>query len=132
MMDPVSERLTRPDPLVAIVGATDAPGKYGGIIYRDLKRKGYRVVGVNPGRNVVDGDPAYPDLASLPEQPDIVNIVVPPRRTMRILDEAATIPDVAVWIQPGAADDEVRDRVRELGIPSLVDACIMIQARSRA
>ena len=132
MMDPVSERLTRPDPLIAIVGATDAPGKYGGIIYRDLKRKGYRVVGVNPGRDVVDGDPAYPDLASLPEQPDIVNIVVPPRRTMRILEEAATIPDVAVWIQPGAADDEVRARVRELGVPSLVDACIMIQARSRA
>ena len=67
MMDPVSERLRLPDPLVAIVGATDARGKYGGIIYRDLKAKGYRVVGVNPGRESVDGDPVYPDLASLPE-----------------------------------------------------------------
>ena len=66
MMDPVSERLHLPDPLVAIVGATDAPGKYGGIIYRDLKAKGYRVVGVNPGRTMVDGDVVYPDLASLP------------------------------------------------------------------
>ena len=132
MMDPVSERLTRPDPLVAIVGATDAPGKYGGIIYRDLKRKGYRVVGVNPGRDVVDGDPAYPDLASLPEEPDIVNIVVPPQRTMRILDQAAQLPDAAVWIQPGAADAEVRGHADELGLPTLIDACIMIQARSRA
>ena len=131
MIDPVSERLTRPDPLIAIVGATDAPGKYGGIIYRDLKAKGYRVVGVNPGRSTVDGDPAYPDLASLPEQPDIVNVVVPPARTLRVLDAASEIPDVAVWIQPGAADDRVRVRADELGIPALIDACIMIQARTK-
>ena len=131
MIDPVSERLTRPDPLIAIVGATDAPGKYGGIIYRDLKAKGYRVVGVNPGRSSVDGDPAYPDLASLPEQPDIVNVVVPPARTLRVLDAASEIPDVAVWIQPGAADDRVRARADELGIPALIDACIMIQARTK-
>ncbi|MGI9666888.1 MAG: CoA-binding protein [Acidimicrobiia bacterium] len=131
-MDPVSERLQRPDPLIAVVGATDAPGKYGGIIYRDLKGKGYRVVGVNPTRTTVDGDPAFPTLDDLPEQPDIVNVVVPPRFTLRVLNQVAEMEDVAVWIQPGAADDEVRARVRELGIPALVDACIMIQARSRA
>ena len=130
MTDPVSERLSLPDPLVAVVGATDAPGKYGGIIYRDLKRKGYRVVAVNPGRTTVDGDPSYPSLSSLPEVPDIVNVVVPPRRTLRILDEAAQLGDVAVWIQPGAADTAVRERAAELELATLIDACIMVQARS--
>lgn len=131
-MDPVSERLRLPDPLIAIVGATDAPGKYGGIIYRDLKAKGYRVVGINPTRDTVDGDQVFSSLADLEDDPDIVNFVVPPVRTLRLLDELSDIPDVAVWIQPGAADDAVRARVRELGIPALVDACIMVQARSRA
>jgi predicted CoA-binding protein len=129
--DPVSERLLRPDPLIAIVGATDAPGKYGGIIYRDMKAKGYRVVGINPQRVTVDGDPAYASLADLVEAPDIVNIVVPPQRTMRVLEQAALIEDVAVWIQPGAADDAVRARVDELGLPALIDACIMVRARAR-
>lgn len=131
MTDPVSERLLRPDPLIAIVGATDAPGKYGGIIYRDMKAKGYRVVGINPQRVTVDGDPAYASLADLVEAPDIVNIVVPPQRTMRVLEQAALIEDVAVWIQPGAADDAVRARVDELGLPALIDACIMVRARAR-
>ena len=131
MTDPVSERLLRPDPLIAIVGATDAPGKYGGIIYRDMKAKGYRVVGINPQRVTVDGDPAYASLADLVEAPDIVNIVVPPQRTMRVLEQAALIEDVAVWIQPGAADDAVRARVAELGLPALIDACIMVRARAR-
>ena len=131
MNDPVSERLALPDPLIAVVGATDAPGKYGGKIYRDLKSKGYRVAAVNPGRATVDGDPTFASVADLPEAPDIVNIVVPPPRTMRILDEVAAMDDVAVWIQPGAGNAEVRERVAELEIPALIDACIMIEARSR-
>lgn len=132
MMDPVSSRLQLPDPLIAVVGATDAPGKFGGKIYRDLKSKGYRVVAVNPGRETVDGDPAFKTLADLPERPDIVNVVVPPRGTLRVLDAVTEIENVAVWIQPGAADDAVRERVKELGIPVLIDACIMIEARARA
>jgi predicted CoA-binding protein len=131
MSDPVSTRLDLPDPLIAVVGATDNPAKYGNRIYLDLKSKGYRVVAVNPGRSTVDGDPAFRSLADLPEEPDIVNVVVPPVRTMRVLEDAAAIDDVAVWFQPGAADHAVRERVRELGIPALIDACIMVQARAR-
>ena len=131
MSDPVSTRLDLPDPLIAVVGATDEPGKYGGRIYRDLKAKGYRVVAVNLTRPTVDGDAAYKSVSDLPETPDIVNVVIPPPRTLELLDEIAEIPDIAVWIQPGAADDAVRDRVRVLGLPALIDACIMVQTRSK-
>ncbi len=129
MNDPVAGRLAHPDPLIAVVGATDTPGKFGGKIYRDLKGKGYRVVAVNPGRATVDGDEAFRSIADLPEPPDIVNVVVPPSRTLRVLDDVAELDDAAVWIQPGAADQKVRERVTELGIPALIDACIMVEAR---
>ena len=132
MNDPVSSRLELPDPLIAVVGATDRPGKFGGKIYRNLKGKGYRVVAVNPGRATVDGDEAFGSIADLPEPPDIVNIVVPPPRTLRVLDDVAELDDAAVWIQPGAADEVVRARVAELGIPALIDACIMVQARAKS
>jgi uncharacterized protein len=131
MHDPVSERLLRPDPLIAIVGATDAPSKYGNKIYKDLKRKGFRVVAVNPRRDTVDGDRAYPSILDLEEEPDIVNVVVPPKLTLETLDDVAKLDDPVVWIQPGAADDAVRARVDELGIPALIDACIMVESRTR-
>ena len=131
MNNPVSARLALPDPLIAVVGATDHPAKYGGKIYRELKTKGYRVVPVNPGRATVDGDIAFASVADLPEPPDIINVVVPPSRTLLLLDQIADMDDVAVWIQPGAADDAVRDRVNELGFPVLIDACIMLHSRSR-
>jgi predicted CoA-binding protein len=131
MNDPVSTRLGLPDPLIAVVGATDSPGKYGGTIYRDLKAKGYRVVAVNPLRTTVDGDEAFKSVSDLPETPDIVNVVVPPARTMHVLEQVASLDDVAVWIQPGAANAEVRERIAELGIPALIDACIMVETRVR-
>jgi len=115
MNDPVSAKLSLPDPLIAIVGATDAQHKYGSIIYLNLKRKGYRVVGINPTRSTVDGDPCFRSLADLPENPDIVNIVVPPQRTLRVLEAAAAVPqsylEATSLIGP---ESFVRDRIQTL------------------
>ncbi len=120
------------DPLIAVVGATDAPGKYGGVIYRHLKKKGYRVVAVNPSRSTVDGDATAATVADVEPQPDIVNVVVPPARTLAVLDEVAALDDGVVWIQPGAADNAVRTKVDALGLPAIIDACIMVVSQPRS
>lgn len=125
----IIELLRDPETTVAVVGATDSLHKYGSTIYRDLKRKGFVVYPVNPGRSTVDGDTAYPDLASLPAEPTIINIVVPPERTMKVLEEAESLGYDNVWIQPGAADDAVREYVDRKRMNVLIDACIMVQAR---
>jgi uncharacterized protein len=116
---------------VAVVGATDTPGKYGGIVYRDLKRKGYRVYAVNPGRDTVHGDPCYDDLGDLPEPPTIVAIVVPPGLTIEILGRCLDLGLMNVWIQPGAADAAVRSYVEEHGFTAVIDACIMLETTGR-
>ncbi|MCZ7532863.1 MAG: CoA-binding protein [Acidimicrobiia bacterium] len=119
------------DPLIAVVGATDAPGKYGGVVYRHLKKKGYRVVAVNPTRPTVDGDATVATVADIEPQPDIVSVVVPPKRTLAVLDDVAALNDGAVWIQPGAADEAVRTKVDALGVPAIIDACIMVVSQPR-
>lgn len=131
MNNPVAARLELDDPLIAVVGATDSPGKFGGIIYRHLKAKGYRVVPINPWRDEVDGDPTYASVSDLDEAPDIIDVVVPPGRTLSLLDEFASVEGAGVWIQPGAADRSVREKVSTLGVDVLIDACIMIVAPSR-
>ena len=127
-MDPISELLNEGDPVIAVVGATDNPTKYGSVIYRDLKAKGYRVYPVNRARDTVDGDPAYPDLGELP---DIVNIVVPPPRTLEVLDRAAELGIDNIWVQPGAEDHEVMNRLADGGFQYLANACIMVRARTK-
>jgi hypothetical protein len=128
----IADLLDRPDTTVAVVGATENPSKYGNIIYHDLKAKGFRVFGVNPYRDEIDGDPCWRTLADLPEAPTIVDIVVPPKRTLGILQECLDLGFKAVWIQPGAADAAVRDFVAGHDFDALIDACIMVRARARA
>lgn len=131
-MDPVSAALTEPDATVAVVGANDNPGKYGYVIYRDLKAKGYRVFAVNPNATTVDGDPAYPTLADLPEAPTIVNFVVPPNVSLEVLEQAKSLGYNLVWMQPGSSSPEVRDYIDGNGFDSLIDACIMVRTRAKA
>jgi len=116
---------------VAVVGATDDPEKYGSVIYRDLKAKGFTVFAVNPNRPRVDGDRAYGSLADLPEPPTIVTMVVPPPETLRVLHQAEELGLRHVWVQPGAADGAVVDYLAEHGFTSIVDACIMVRSRYR-
>jgi predicted CoA-binding protein len=125
----IIELLSDPSTTVAVVGATDSRQKFGSTIYRDLKGKGFRVYPVNRRRSTVDGDQAYPDLASLPTPPTIVNIVVPPEQTLSVLEDARALGVSNIWIQPGAADDAVRDYVSRHRLNAVIDACIMVQAR---
>ena len=60
----------------AVVGANQNPDKYGNMIYKKLKSKGYEVYAVNPLYDTVEGDPCYKDLSSLPKLPDVIDMVV--------------------------------------------------------
>lgn len=130
-MSQVAQLLDEPDTSVAVVGATDEPGKYGGIVYRRLKAFGYEVFAVNPNRETVDGDTAYPDLTSLPAPPTIVNFVVPPEVGADVADQALRHGYLDLWFQPGADTPALTDRLRAAGADVLTDACIMVRARRR-
>jgi len=125
----IASLLSEPFTTVAVVGATDNPSKYGYVIYRDLKRKGYRVFPVNPGRAAVDSDPAFEDLRSLPEKPTIVNIVVPPPVAALVLKESLDLGLPNVWLQPGAESPENLAFLQANGFNYLANACIMIESR---
>lgn len=131
-MNDIATLLNRDDTTVAVVGATDDPGKYGSVIYRDLKRKGYTVFPVNPKRDTVDGDQAYRSLDALPEKPTIVNIVVPPAATLNVLGKALELEMTNVWVQPGAESAEVMAYLTEHDFNYLANACIMVRSRLRA
>ena len=115
-------------PVIAVVGATDDPSKYGGRIYRDLKRKGFTVVAVNPNRSSVDGDLAYPNLASLPSPPQLINLVVPAQVGAGTVREAVRLGLGNVWVQPGAESPDLVALLLESGLSYSLQDCIMVRS----
>lgn len=128
-MKDIATLLDEPDTTIAVVGATDHPSKYGYVIYRDLKRKGYQVYPVNPNRATVDGDRTCESLAQCPQKPTIVNIVVPPEVTLNVLRQCLDLGLKNVWLQPGAESPEVMSFLQQNGFNYLANACIMVQSR---
>jgi predicted CoA-binding protein len=114
--------------VIAVVGASDHEWKYGSIIYRDMKARGYRVLAVNPNRQTVDGDPCYPNLASLPSEPAIVDMVVPPWEGKRVAEEAHRLGYRRIWLQPGSESPGLIEYLEESGFKYLAGACIMVRA----
>ncbi len=113
----------------AIVGVSANPTKFGHRIYRDLRRAGYRVFAINPHEAEVLGDPVYPNLAALPERPDVVDLVVPPSVSEMIVKEAAAAGIRRIWMQPGAESQRAIDFCRASGIEVVAHACAMVEKR---
>lgn len=128
-MKDITDLMDEPDTTIAVVGATDNPSKYGFVIYRDLKRKGFTVFPVNPRRATIDSDKAFPGLADIAQKPTIVNIVVPPEITIQILQQCLDLGLMNVWLQPGAESPEVMTFLQQHDFNYLANACIMVQSR---
>ena len=109
----------------AVVGANNNTEKYGNIIYKRLKAEGREVYAVNPLYETVDGDPCYPDLSSLPAMPEVVNMVVTPKRGYAVVDEAEKLGISHVWFQPGTHDDDLLSYTEEKGMTALT-ACVLV------
>ena len=113
----------------AVVGASNDPRKYGNMIFRDLTRAGYRVYGVNPKGGEIDGVALYVSLDTLPEKPQVVDMVVPPAVTERTVEQCAELGLNRVWMQPGSESDRAIELCHERGIRVVHDACAMVQKR---
>ncbi len=112
----------------AVVGANQDPAKYGNMIYKKLKAKGYEVYAVNPMYDTVDGDKCYKDLSSLPVLPEVIDMVVSPKRGRAIIDEAARLGIKYIWLQPGTFDDELLKQIESLNLQQ-VQACVLVAVR---
>ncbi len=128
--DELVKRAVKKDSVIAVVGASNDENKYGYKIYKDLKEAGYKVYPVNVKEQKIQGDKAYPNIGSLPEKPDVVDIVVPPPVTERVVEEAAAQGIDIVWMQPGAESQKAIKYAKEHGLNEIHDACIMVARRA--
>lgn len=111
----------------AVIGVSEDREKYGNKIYRDLRNAGYQVFAVNPKLATVEGDPCYASLKDLPEVPDVVDLVVPPNVSLKVVEECLAIGAKRIWFQPGSESEEAVKKAQDGGMEVVYDACIMIQ-----
>ena len=119
---------------VAVVGIKDGtdPNAPAYHIPQVLQKMGLRIFPVNPKLQAVLGEQAYPDLASVPERVDIVDIFRRPDAIPAIADEILALPAErrpgVVWMQTGIKNDEAARRLAEAGIRVVQDRCLGVDS----
>ncbi len=111
---------------IAVVGISHNPNRTSREIADFLVRKGYKVVGVNPGITKAGDIEVYPNLQAIPFEIDIVDVF---RRSETIGD---LIPDVlaknpkVLWLQLGIRNDDAVRPAERQGITVIQDRCILV------
>ncbi len=129
----IREILARPT-TVAVVGCSDDPGRDSLTIAMLLKRKGFRVIPVNP--NLRDdalmgalGERCYPDLASIPEPIEIVDVFRRPEYLPAIVEQAIAKRARVLWCQLGVVNLDAAQAAQAAGITVVMDRCPAIEYR---
>jgi predicted CoA-binding protein len=108
---------------IAVVGLSSDPGRPSNGVASYMRRRGYKVIPVNPNETEVFGDKAYASLTDVPDKIDLVDIFRRSSEAGRAVDEAIAIGAKAVWLQEGVIDEAAAERAQEAGLLVVMDRC---------
>ncbi|MCG6933239.1 MAG: CoA-binding protein [Gallionella sp.] len=128
-------KFTNPDPdtirqllkrvhSIAVVGLSPNPARPSFRVAKGLQEYGYRIVPVRPLVSEVLGEKAYPDLESLPELPDIVDVFRAPEHVPAIVESCIRLDIKNLWLQDGVIHEDAALRAVQAGITVVMDRCI--------
>ena len=115
--------------LIALVGASNNPKKYGNKILLDLISKGYNVAPINNQEKIISGMKSYKNVMDLETSPSIINFVVPPKIGFEITKELVENNYENFWYQPGAESEEISNFLLEKQKSFIDDKCIMVETK---
>ena len=92
-----------------------------------MQEHGYRIIPVNPRYQEILGEKCYPDLASIPEKVDLVDVFRKPADCADIARQAVSIGAKTLWLQIGVINDEARDIAHAAGLTVVMDRCVKIE-----
>ena len=119
-------RLLKKSKNIAVVGLSPKANRPSNQVALYLIEVGYNVIPVNPGQEEILGRKCYPDLESVSEPIDIVDIFRRSEDVGPIIESAIGVGARVVWMQKGIVNEEAAARAREAGLTVIMDRCLKV------
>src|SRR3977135_3294518 len=88
--------------VVAVIGASNNPGKFGNRAVRAYLEQGYTVIPINPREREGEGLAAYASVLDVPGRIDLASFYVPPEVGETVIEQVVQKGVAEVWLNPGA------------------------------
>ena len=109
---------------IAVIGLSPKPTRPSFQVAQAMQSHGYHIIPVRPLVTEVLGEPAYPDLESLPFAVDLVDVFRAPEHVPAIVDSCIKLGLPRLWLQDGVIHEEAAQRARAAGITVVMDRCL--------
>ncbi len=123
------ESILRSAQNIAIVGLSVSMDKDSFHIAEYLQNAGYNIFPVNPKYDSILNNKCYPDLESIPELIDIVDIFRRADQVLSVVESTININAKVVWMQLGIINQEASVLALKAGLQVIMDRCIKIEHR---
>jgi len=121
------EQLLEEIQTIAIVGISRNQHKDSHYVGRYLQNAGYKIIPVNPGADEILGEKAWPDLKSIPEEVDVVDIFIRPDYIPKVVDQALEIDPKVIWLQLGTGEHpEQKKKAEKAGKKLIQNRCMKV------
>jgi predicted CoA-binding protein len=126
---PNTSEILRRSKTIAVVGLSNKRFRPSYGVSEYMQHAGYRIIPVNPAESEVLGEKSYPDLESVPEHVDIVDVFRRSEFVPEVVDAAIKIGANCVWMQEDVVNEDAAVKAREAGLDVVMDRCILKEHR---
>lgn len=120
-------RILKEHKTIAVVGLSANEMRPSYFAAKYLQDHGYKIIPVNPNYQEILGEPCYPDLASIPEPVDVVDLFQRSEQIPPFIDQAIAIGAKVVWMQLGVINEHAAEKARQAGLEVVMDRCMKIE-----
>tara|TARA_X000001036_G_scaffold156636_1_gene148792 strand:- start:45 stop:446 length:402 start_codon:yes stop_codon:yes gene_type:complete len=108
---------------IAIVGASSNPERDSFKVMKFLLDQGYKIFPVNPKEKDILGIRCYPNLTSIKERIDMVEMFRAKEFIFDLTKEAIEINTNVIWMQEGIIDEKSSSLAMSNGLKVVMDEC---------
>jgi uncharacterized protein len=117
---------------IAVVGLSSRKFRPSYGVAQYMQRAGYRIIPVNPKESQILGEKCYPDLDSIPDAVDLVDIFRRPEFVPAIVEAAIRKGAKVIWMQEGVVHEPAARLAEAAGLQVIMDRCILKDHRHLA
>ena len=120
-------RILKENHTIAIVGLSADWYRPSYFAAKYMQEHGFRIIPVNPKYTEILGEKCYPDLKSIPEKIDMVDVFRKSADCAPIALEAVAIGAKTLWLQIGVENDEAKAIAESGGVEFVQNRCVKIE-----